>query len=137
MRTREKAIARLSCHASEEGANGPPSTKKNGHRQGTLGSLQSRDMEMDFSHVVFPDVPLVDRSVQRRHEVARKLDAIEAALEREKRDLQREAHGCAPQEGVGVAVAVALVVEHGAAPAIIAGAKDEAMDIHPATVVDP
>ena len=58
---------------------------------------------MDFRHVVFPE-PRTDLYHFRQQRVAKTLNEIQAALGREKRDLEREAEGCEPIEGVGVEV---------------------------------
>jgi hypothetical protein len=59
---------------------------------------------MDFRHVVFPELS-ADLYRSRQQRVAQTLDQIQSALGKERRDLQREAEGCEPIEGVGVDVA--------------------------------
>src|SRR2546423_12342789 len=59
---------------------------------------------MDFRHIVFPELS-TDLYRSRQKRIAKTLEAVETALGKEKRDLQREAAGGEPIEGVGVDVA--------------------------------
>lgn len=61
-------------------------------------------MSPDYSYIVFPELNC-DLYRSRQERVAETLDAIQAAISREKRDLRREARGEAPVEGVGTEVA--------------------------------
>ncbi len=61
-------------------------------------------MAPDYSHIVFPELNC-DLYRSRQERVAETLDAIQSAIAREKRDLQREANGQSPVEGVGTQIA--------------------------------
>lgn len=68
------------------------------------GWLHCRVMAPDYSHIVFPELNC-DLYRSRQERVAETLDAIQSAIAREKRDLQREANGQSPVEGVGTQIA--------------------------------
>lgn len=70
----------------------------------SAGPIRLPPMAPDYSHIVFPELNS-DLYRSRQERVAETLDAIQSAIEKEKRDLRREAKGEPPVEGVGTQVA--------------------------------